>query len=520
MLHKKQYKKIIAIVFMLLVVFSFTNSTHAEINEGYYNINVNGLEVVDSSLGDKIAGSSLLNVVGMLIYSVGSLGEWVVGKMYELIAGKSIYPWADAIVFNAIPLLDVNFISPTKLGGGSFLNIIWKTLSNVYSTIFGIALAFFTIAVMVMAIKMVISTIASEKAKYKQAIVQWAIGLLLLFLIHYVMSFVFYLNEQLVEIASEIATENVEAANKQIVKLTDSAEYNKSLIKKFIDLMNTDSVNWWEVVVAVLAAVVLIIAVVVLTVGTAEIGTLIAAGIAAVVSAGFLAVGAAYQMTVAIMNTVEEVYISTVEDLSFADGAKYMYDNSDLARILLQAPAYRSYRLGSAAPEDDTWQIWTNKDRVYVMRVAVDIKFLVENVSIPLESSDGGEASIKYVDALKAYVDACEMLPVEQRDENYDESKIAYYKVLYSAYEEAVLKKASEINLLTNLAAYFKKTAWTTSSTGWIATKSVVQNALMYAVLAVQSLILFIAYIKRLFYVTILAMMAPIVVVIDFFNKS
>ena len=42
---------------------------------------------------------------------------------------------------------------------------------------------------------------------------------------------------------------------------------------------------------------------------------------------------------------------------------------------------------------------------------------------------------------------------------------------------------------------------------------------IMYAILVAQSLILFIAYVKRLFYVILLAMMAPVVVVFDFFQK-
>lgn len=46
-----------------------------------------------------------------------------------------------------------------------------------------------------------------------------------------------------------------------------------------------------------------------------------------------------------------------------------------------------------------------------------------------------------------------------------------------------------------------------------------IQSQIMYAILVVQSVILFIAYIKRLFYVIMLAMMAPIVVVFDFFQK-
>ena len=55
-----------------------------------------------------------------------------------------------------------------------------------------------------MAIKMAISTIASEKARYKESIVTLLTTLVLLFGTHYLLSFTFYLNEKMVEIASTI----------------------------------------------------------------------------------------------------------------------------------------------------------------------------------------------------------------------------------------------------------------------------------------------------------------------------
>lgn len=47
-----------------------------------------------------------------------------------------------------------------------------------------------------------------------------------------------------------------------------------------------------------------------------------------------------------------------------------------------------------------------------------------------------------------------------------------------------------------------------------------IPSMFMYAILVGQSVILFIAYIKRLFYVLILALLSPIVVVYDFYQKT
>lgn len=80
-------------------------------------------------------------------------------------------------------------------------------------------------------------------------------------------------------------------------------------------------------------------------------------------------------------------------------------------------------------------------------------------------------------------------------------------------------------SLLPDLASYFRYNAYEKEragkghATGVDEGNARIENMLMYSILVVQSVILFIAYIKRLFYVLILGMMGPIVVVFDFFQK-
>ena len=80
-----------------------------------------------------------------------------------------------------------------------------------------------------------------------------------------------------------------------------------------------------------------------------------------------------------------------------------------------------------------------------------------------------------------------------------------------------------KVRIISDLASYFRENSYNkvrNNKTGLKEGKNIqFQNMIMYAVLVGQSLILFIAYIKRLFYVIMLAMIAPIVVVVDFFQK-
>ncbi len=81
-------------------------------------------------------------------------------------------------------------------------------------------------------------------------------------------------------------------------------------------------------------------------------------------------------------------------------------------------------------------------------------------------------------------------------------------------------------HLITDLSAYFKTNAYERNMEDerliTAATKTgniYPQNMLMFTILTVQSIILLIAYIKRLFYVVLLGLMAPVVVVFDFFQR-
>lgn len=76
------------------------------------------------------------------------------------------------------------------------------------------------------------------------------------------------------------------------------------------------------------------------------------------------------------------------------------------------------------------------------------------------------------------------------------------------------------------MGEYFKQAAWTYEKdeegvmTGWSPSQLSLQGALMYAIFIVQSMLYFFAYIKRFFFVTILALLAPAIVIYDFLGKA
>lgn len=215
---KNAFKKII-ILLVLVITFEFIFSNvgiYAMVNTDYFNME----EYSDASDADDYSineePGALVGLISLAFLEVGRMIESIVGWLMGLF-GPEIFPWADFIIFNCVPILDVNFINPSTkaLFGSDFAGgSVGTVLRNIYFTGLSIAIGFLGIVVAVMAIKMAISTIASEKARYKEGIVTLLTTLVLLFGCHYLLSFTFYLNEKMVEVASRIVSSiSVENAN-------------------------------------------------------------------------------------------------------------------------------------------------------------------------------------------------------------------------------------------------------------------------------------------------------------------
>ncbi len=82
-----------------------------------------------------------------------------------------------------------------------------KYVSFWYYTIRIIALAGMLAVLVFIGIKIALNTVASERAMYKRMLVDWVVGILIIFLIHYIMYFTIYINETFVNIVKEYATD-------------------------------------------------------------------------------------------------------------------------------------------------------------------------------------------------------------------------------------------------------------------------------------------------------------------------
>lgn len=149
----------------------------------------------------------------------------------------------DKIFANEIPLLDVNIINPNKYEDKEGkeiktpVTILKSTIASWYIILRDICIVAFLSILVYIGIRIIISSASENKAKYKQMLFDWIVGLCLLFLMHYIMSFAITMVEKL--------TELVDINNKSIViesdvNLNDYNANTKEEIKEIVDTYNVD----------------------------------------------------------------------------------------------------------------------------------------------------------------------------------------------------------------------------------------------------------------------------------------
>lgn len=579
-------KKTIAIVILFLVLinaFSPLSQIMASVNREYYDME-NGGEDFDGSINTS---SILLKWTGEIFYTVAYGIENAGAKIVKAFTGKEFFPWADKIIFNTIPILDVNFINPAR--GSLMKNVdgdetgIGTAIRNIYFTSLSIALGFLGIVIAVAAIRLAISTIASDKAKLKESIVSWLTCLVLILALHYLLSFLFFVNEKMVQTASVVANNVLQNASDSTVATlkAQADENNEKVVESFLARCEKEA----------------------LIDSIPIVGEIVSFARDLIHSIG-KALEAAWKWITGQDDDEDEISVDMLGKMypNKQDYLDWFRDKSDekthkvridVAAYLLKNKYYRAEYLKWISG-NDTNDI-TNSGLAGVGRnilitcndclgiVDTGYKALrtlftsvamityqggnggkpFNSVAEDVDTSDASEdADLSELNAQKerskledgetAYlykiihstedynnlIDECDKqitqaqadLKKDGADKSALNSKIfalrleklyaeAYYEYVYEG-DDKYVPKASDT--ISSLGEYFRESSWyvDTDNGDWAPTSMNVVSAVCYAVFIVQSLMFLIAYFKRFFYVIILSVIGPIVVVYDYFIKS
>ncbi len=179
----------------------------------------------ESISGGNILGTIVDGIAGILIY-IPKLVLMIIGALLLRIIGFAIngidglvngIP-LDQILFNKIELLKVNFFSSVDPNDANaqIIESIRENIAVWYVAIRNLAAVILAVMVLYVGIRMAISSVAEEKAKYKRMLTDWVVSLVLLFVLHYIMILIININDAIVSVLAA-ANENGKGAPTSIM---------------------------------------------------------------------------------------------------------------------------------------------------------------------------------------------------------------------------------------------------------------------------------------------------------------
>ena len=174
---------------------------------------------------NALKASSNFNIFPVIsnMFSASSIWGGIQQTAYDYIVDSSPYGipiiryTPEKIFSNQVPALDVNFINPKEWQGDtqdatdamndrSITQTLHNTVASWYVALRNLAILALLSVLLYVGIRIIISSTASDKAKYKQMLMDWVIALCILFFLHYLMTFILTLTETLTESIGEAST--------------------------------------------------------------------------------------------------------------------------------------------------------------------------------------------------------------------------------------------------------------------------------------------------------------------------
>lgn len=132
--------------------------------------------------------------------------EILIDNTMEAVSGTEASLTIEKLLFNKVPILDVNFFNFESAGGEtipvaeegedpSVLLVIRENIAIWYNVLRNLSIILLLITLIYIGIRIAISSAAEQKARYKDLLKSWATSFIIIFSIHYVMIFILTMNQ-------------------------------------------------------------------------------------------------------------------------------------------------------------------------------------------------------------------------------------------------------------------------------------------------------------------------------------
>lgn len=157
------------------------------------------------------------DMISRLLSSVALGGESNMDNSVQL----SEYFTIGELITNKYPLFNINIFEETPAGPNSDLsNTIKKNVSIWYVTIRNVAAVGCAVTLLYVGIRMAIAATAQDAAKYKKMLMSWLVGIILLFLMHYLILFMIKLTEIFTKFVTDAVGNDTDITDMEVTMLT------------------------------------------------------------------------------------------------------------------------------------------------------------------------------------------------------------------------------------------------------------------------------------------------------------
>lgn len=202
---KKQDKKIL--IRILLITFALSGMV-ALMNNSYASIG--------GILGVLGIGSIFVIAIQIIIVLLGLIGHGLIAGLTGLASGAgTAVSGIRSIFFNHNSLTTAAYFADENFTLGLPKDAIWQSkglignnpmymisqkVTQYYYVMRNLSIAILLFILLYIAIRMAMSTLSTDEAKYKRMLTDWAVSLALVFVLHYIMIITFYVSNTLVSI--------------------------------------------------------------------------------------------------------------------------------------------------------------------------------------------------------------------------------------------------------------------------------------------------------------------------------
>lgn len=205
-------KKLQKLLWVIIVILTITNMLFATVSKATTAVPAGTtVESLENEEEDNLL-SGIFGGVGWLIDGVIGIISKVIQIPFLLIGmalqglltgiasleGSTIQGFItpDDIFFNRVGLTDINFFNLGK--SGSVVNVIRTNIATWYYVLQILAIIILLVVLIYVGIRMAISTVASDQARYKKMLTDWAMSFALLFFLGYIIIFTLEANTALI----------------------------------------------------------------------------------------------------------------------------------------------------------------------------------------------------------------------------------------------------------------------------------------------------------------------------------